>query len=323
MISSQIAAALEVSATPKPGNVHRYLDYEGTKYEHFLAGAIALGPSIRGIAERGVKLGRKEIEYEELGIGHFLSEAISDMRKWHRGGNTHLGISMLFIPLSAAAGIHFQKSQDFKILTLRGEVKKVISSTTANDTKLFYTAISSLNLGWLGNLDADDLLDMSSRGKTSIINTKITFYELMQSSKDWDGIARELANGLDLVFNIGYPTLMKTFNETGDINISTVNTYLTILSQSPDTFIARKIGLEKTSNIQEATEIGMYKAVEISERAKEIVDDYGGLTTQKGKEEINKLDTELRNRQNPINPGTTADITAASIMITLLSGFRF
>ena len=35
---------LEVSATPKPGNIDRDHDFDDTKYEHFLASAISAGP---------------------------------------------------------------------------------------------------------------------------------------------------------------------------------------------------------------------------------------------------------------------------------------
>ena len=35
----QLAILLEVSAYPKPGNVHRTADFQETDYEHFLASA--------------------------------------------------------------------------------------------------------------------------------------------------------------------------------------------------------------------------------------------------------------------------------------------
>jgi triphosphoribosyl-dephospho-CoA synthase len=58
---AQLAALLEVSAYPKPGNVHRLHDFPTTKYEHFLAGSVAISPSINKVAQTGfeIKAGKK------------------------------------------------------------------------------------------------------------------------------------------------------------------------------------------------------------------------------------------------------------------------
>ncbi len=53
---ASLAALLEVSAYPKPGNVHRLKDFPDTKYEHFLAGSVSLGSRMREIAEKGIAL---------------------------------------------------------------------------------------------------------------------------------------------------------------------------------------------------------------------------------------------------------------------------
>jgi len=50
---AMLAALLEVSAYPKPGNVHRLRDVPGTRYEHFLAGSVAMGPAMRKLALGG------------------------------------------------------------------------------------------------------------------------------------------------------------------------------------------------------------------------------------------------------------------------------
>jgi triphosphoribosyl-dephospho-CoA synthase len=101
-----------------------------------------------------------------------------------------------------------------------------------------------------------------------------------------------------------------------------VNAFLKILSEIPDTFIARKIGLEITHNISEAVKIGMPLSQKISEKSKKILDEYRGMLSEKGQVEIVEMDEELRRSAGNLNPGTTADITAASLMIALLTGFR-
>ncbi len=58
---AQLARLLEVSATPKPGNIDRDHNYTDTLFEHFLASTVDVNPFIRGteqiytdILERGI-----------------------------------------------------------------------------------------------------------------------------------------------------------------------------------------------------------------------------------------------------------------------------
>ena len=49
----------------------------------------------------------------------------------------------------------------------------------------------------------------------------------------------------------------------------------------------------------------------------------GGLTTKEGKSALWELDEKLQSLGKDYSPGTTADLTASSIMIALLSGLKF
>ena len=50
-----LAMVLEVSGTPKPGNIDREHDYADTKYEDFLASAIGVSPILEnGCTEGGI-----------------------------------------------------------------------------------------------------------------------------------------------------------------------------------------------------------------------------------------------------------------------------
>jgi len=323
MNAAQLAAALEVSATPKPGNVHRNADYPSTSFEHFLSGAVALGPAIGDAASQGIKVGSGVLKYSEIGIGKYVKQAVQDVNSWHSGGNTHLGSIMLFVPLSASAAILKKREGKIEVELLRKEVVKVMESTTNEDALDFYGSISSLDLGWLGKVQSKDLPDIGShQSSNQIEKSGTTFFEIMKLSSEWDGIAHELTNGLSASFTIGYPSIIKTYTETQDINVATVNAFLKILSEVPDTFIARKIGLEITKDIAEAVKIGMPLSQNISEKSKKILDEYNGMLSKKGHKEIKEMDEELRRSAGNLNPGTTADIAASSLMIALLSGFR-
>jgi len=324
MLCAQLAAALEVSGWPKPGNVHRTKDFRETRFEHFLAGAVAMGPTMREAAVRGVKIGKGELDASALGLGKLIRRAVHDIKLWHKGGNTHLGTCILFTPLAAAAGRSMVDNRQIELTNLRRNVASVMESTTPQDATDVYEAIlmvsSESELGRYGVEGAPDLYDPESRRK--LLEGDISLFDAMKTASGWDSIAKELVTGMRISFELGYPTLTKVFQETCDINVATVHTFLTILSKVPDTFIARKIGHEKSSDIRRAVELGRREIRWLSKAAASILEK-GGLTMEEGREAAWALDRRLQEGGGDLNPGTTADLTSASLMIGLLQGLRF
>jgi triphosphoribosyl-dephospho-CoA synthase len=322
--SAELAAALEVSGWPKPGNVHRTRDYSTTHYEHFLAGSISLGSSVEFAALKGLMVAKNRLNISKIGIGKIIKKAIFDIRKSHKGGNTHLGICLLFIPLATATAKTYIEVGNFSLNVLQNNIKKVILSTTPRDAISVYEAISLVSspheLGRVNDVHAPDIYDKKAYMK--ILENKISLFDAMKESSSYDTIAKELVTGMKISFNIGYRELIETFNLTKNINVATVHTFLRILSKVPDTFIARKIGLRKVSNIKEAVKIGIKETKWISEIAKQILN-LGGLTTEKGAKILWDFDHKLQNLGEDYNPGTTADLTANALFIALLRGLKF
>jgi len=54
MIAAQLAAALEVSGFPKPGNIHREADLGPKTFERLLADSIAIGHACSKNAVKGM-----------------------------------------------------------------------------------------------------------------------------------------------------------------------------------------------------------------------------------------------------------------------------
>lgn len=322
--SAQLASILEVSGWPKPGNVHRTRNHIDARYEQFLAGAIALAPSIELATLKGIMAANGRIELQDIGVGRIIKKAIIDVSKSHNNGNTHLGICLLFIPLSIASSKSYMEEKCFTPSKIMQNIKSIIKSTKPIDTIRVYEAIkmvSSKNeLGRKSNGRSPDIYDKNFRKK--IQEENITLFDAMMESSTYDTVAKELTTGMEISFNIGFKELMKTFEETQDINISIVHTYLTILSKYPDTFIARKIGLKREPDIRKAVEIGVKETIWISREAEEILR-LGGLKTEEGKRALWELDEKLYRLGKEYNPGTTADLTASSIMIALLMGLKF
>ena len=322
--SAQLAAVLEVSGWPKPGNVHRTRDHGDARFEHFLAGSIALGSSIEAAALRGAMAARGKISLSEIGVGRLIKKAVKDFSFSHKGGNTHLGVCLLFIPLSAAAAKTYVEKGSFSTLFLRKNVWNIMRSTTPVDAIRVYEAIrmvsSPRELGKVNGEGAPDLYDKNAKKK--ILSSGVTLFDAMRDASSYDTIARELVTGMEISFNVGFRELVKTFKRTRDINVATVHTFLRILSEFPDTFIARHIGLKKENDIKKAVEIGIRETRWISEAAMRILD-LGGLTTEEGRSALWELDEKLQNLGKDYSPGTTADLTASSLMVALLTGLKF
>lgn len=323
MRAGQLAAALEVCGWPKPGNVHRTADLPGARFEHFIAGSISLGPTIRESALKGVAAGLGEIGVGEIGVGVLVKRAVLDMRAWQRGGNTHLGVILLFMPIAAAAGMTFISHEGMNLTGFRQSFRGVMESTTCQDAVEVYDAIIQASPRGLGRVKGKVAPDLTDEGaKRELVERGLSLYDVMKVSAPWDTISRELTTALQITLNMGYPTLQEIYAQTLDINIATVHTYLKLLSLFPDTFVARNVGLEYTSEIDIAVEIGMRKAEELSSEARKILQ-LGGLTTPEGRGALFEFDEELRRHGGGLNPGTTADLTAASLMIAILCGLRF
>ncbi len=321
MMAAQLASALEVSGTPKPGNVHRNADFIDTRFEHYLAGSIAIGPHIREVALKGIDASLNLIKLSEMRIGRHVKESVHEVKLWHKGGNTHLGIILLFIPLAAAAGFMISKSK-IEPNELRSNLSKIMRETTYQDAIDVWDAILESSVSALGSLEAEVAPDlMSIDAKSEILEKKLSLYDLMKISSKWDNIAKELTTGMRISFDLGYRTLSDVYEKTGDINTATVHTFLTILAKHPDTLIARKVGLRHTQDISKAVKIGLVEAKKISRQA-EIILTLGGLTSKNGRMELDRFDKKLRDPRNKLNPGTTADIVASSLMIAILCGMR-
>ncbi|MCW4002031.1 MAG: triphosphoribosyl-dephospho-CoA synthase [Candidatus Bathyarchaeota archaeon] len=299
----ELAILLEVSAYPKPGNVHRTADFRETRYEHFLASAVAVAPHFRRAAEQGTLISEGKIGPVDVGIGAIIKEAIKSVSVWQSNGNTLLGAIILLSPIAAAAGMfHGEKFSSSK---LRRNIKVIVESTTPIDAANVYDAIQIAKPSGLRKAPKLDITDPTSKQK--IVDEQVALFEVFKIASTYDSIASEWVNNYPITFDLGHPYFIRQLKETTNVNTATVHTFLKILSEVPDTFIARKVGL--------AT------AEEISAEAKHVLKE-GGLTTASGRKLLLKFDEKLRDPAHKLSPGTTADITEAVLATSILNGYR-
>ena len=314
MSKAQLAALLEVSAHPKPGNVHRLRDRWGKRFEHFVAGSIAIGPPVREAFLRGYRAWL-EGDLSSIRVGKLVEKAVRLQLRAHSAGNTHLGVIMLFVPIASSIPLWTASSGD--VHDIGGALLEVLRSTTSADANALMRGIRLMRPSGLGR-PPRGLPDALRKQRTSM-----TLYEVLAASSKWDGVAEELVSGLETCTKVGLPTLVETFERTRDLNVAIVHCFLRLLSHKPDTSIARNVGLAKAphASIDKAVRLGMEEAKRVSMRAREALE-AGGLTTARGRELVEGLDRELEAKGPTHNPGTTADLTATSIFLALLSGAK-
>ncbi len=299
----ELAILLEVSAYPKPGNVHRTADFQGTRYEHFLASAVAVTPHFKHAAENGCQVTEGKIGPTEVGIGTIIKDAIKSISLWQSDGNTLLGSIILLLPIAVAAGMLTHNK--FSLSMLRKNIEIIVESSTPTDAVNVYEAIQIAKPSGLGKAPKLDVTDPTS--KQTILNEQVTLFEVFKIASVYDSVASEWVNNYPISFDLGHPFFTLQLKETTDINVATVHTFLKILSEVPDTFIARKAGLAK--------------AKRISSEAGRILEK-GGLRTPSGRKLLQNFDKKLRNPAHKLSPGTTADITEAVLAISILQGYR-
>ncbi|WP_299523958.1 triphosphoribosyl-dephospho-CoA synthase [uncultured Methanobrevibacter sp.] len=281
---AQIASALEVSGYPKPGNVHRTRDFEDMEFEDFIISGIVIGDTIE---EATSKVDENNLQNAKL--GKYILNAVKETDKWV-ANNTNLGIVMMLTPIACGAAISDNFSQ------LRQNMIKLMEATTVEDAVDLYDAINIADAGGMGDQEEYDVA--SENAKEELRINKQTMFDVLKISAPWDRLANEMTSGMPVVFEIGYPTYDDLKRSTTS-NKACVLTFLTILSEIPDTLISRKYGDDKAS--------------EVSSQAKELLSFKDDVDFEN---KLNEFDEYLY--KNKLNPGTTADLTAASIFVSYL-----
>ena len=202
--------------------------------------------------------------------------------------NTNLGMILLIAPLIHA---RLQVMDSSEILNA---LKIVLKQTTIEDACDVYQAIRLANPGGMGKKNNQDI---SEEPSVSLLKT-------MEISASWDQIAAQYTNNFADIFNFGVPLYKKLLEKWQDEKWATSGLFLSFLAHYPDSLIERKFGLLKAKEI----------SAMISGLERELC-----RSDSPGRYEAQLLEIDSHLKRNRINPGTTADLTAASIFAAGLS----
>ncbi|HEY3621641.1 MAG TPA: triphosphoribosyl-dephospho-CoA synthase [Roseiarcus sp.] len=203
--------------------------------------------------------------------------------------NTNLGIILLCAPLAAAA-----EAPD---AALRPALARVLDGLDRADAHDVFAAIVAANPGGLGRAPRHDV-NAPAAG---------TLREAMAEAADRDRIARQYVTAYEDVFSLGLPALATARRRHGDSRWSTLAVYLTFLAAMPDTHVVRKFDLGTAEAVRR--DAADWRDAFAAARDPEGIAD--GLLTWDG---------VLKSRG--INPGTSADLTVATLFASSLSAIR-
>lgn len=218
------------------------------------------------------------------GVGQAILAAVQATRE-ATGQNTNLGMLLLLGPLAAVPPDQ----------SLADGVLRVLEQLDANDTECIYAAIRLANPGGLGQADAHDVRQAPQVG----------IVDAMRLAADRDLIALQYTNGFSEVLNAARAHFLTWWVRTADWEQSVIGLHLKLLAEFPESLIARKCGIET--------------AIAASEQARDVLA-AGWPGTETGREMCAAFDNWLRAEGHRRNPGTIADLIAATLFALLREG---
>lgn len=282
---AELACAME-ALSPKPGNVSPGKPFKYLNEMTFIASAAAMADAF---ADPGAA------------VGQLVERAVLRTKRL-TDRNANLGIILLLAPLvKAARGAAAKKTGSRRDgicpRELRKSLRDVLAGLGAADSSSIYAAIRSASPEGLNRSEKYDVMDFDGGEAPPIL-------EAMRFASSRDSIAREYAAGYEITFGLTAPKLAALWSEGRDLSASVVQTFLFLMSEVPDTLIARKAGAEASKDAA----IASGAALEL-----------GGCFTGGGRRAVRRLRRMLEDQDNLMNPGTTADLLAAGLFVFLAS----
>jgi triphosphoribosyl-dephospho-CoA synthase len=213
-------------------------------------------------------------------VGELIGDGVQATARVARA-NTNLGIVLLFAPLVRAAAT--QQAGE----ALRAATERTLAQLDVDDAAAAFAAIAHARPGGLGEAPDHDVRAPA----------RVSLREAMAAAAHRDSIASEYATGYAIVFDTGLRLLADALREGAGTLEAIVSLHLGLLASHPDTLIERKAGATTARAVSQAAQ-----------------------NVRDGTRSREDFDASLRGPDHRLNPGTTADLVAATLLAALLSG---
>lgn len=201
--------------------------------------------------------------------------------------NTNLGIVLLAAPLAGAAML--PTSED----DLRGRLAIVLDQLSIEDSVEVFTAIRHAAPAGLSRVQEQDVASEPT----------MALKDVMRLAAGYDRIAYQYVSNFEDIFDIGLPLLREYRARWASLTWASVGVYMAMLSRYLDSHVVRKHG--------------EYQAHEVRVAARALESDFKACENPATiADELIRFDRELK--QAGVNPGTSADLTVATVLAMLL-----
>jgi triphosphoribosyl-dephospho-CoA synthase len=226
------------------------------------------------------------IAQADFTVGERIFNAVEATQK-SVGMNTNLGLVLLCVPIIHAA-LHRVEAQ-----TLQQSLRAILEQLTIDDARLTAQAIVLAVPAGLGNVAECD------------VNNKptISLLAMMQLAESRDRIAWQYSHEFLDIFSYGLARYYEAFARWNNQAWATTALYLGFVASLADSHIVRKYGGD------------LAKLVMVEAKALEI--EYWAIDNPKLiQKKLLAWDASLKLRK--INPGTSADLTVATLLVVFL-----
>ena len=245
--NAELALLLEVSSTPKPGNVDREHEYDDLRFEHFVTGAVGARPGFERAADGEP-------------IGEAFEDAVAGMAD-QRGGNTQFGAILVVTPLVAtAAGGELTRER----------ARETVAATTVADAAGFYRAFEHVDVAVDDPPEGMEPLDVR-RGADAVETLRereLTLADVMERSADVDDVAAEWVGGFGRVFRAAD----RIETESGPVTDRAATVFLELLAEQPDTFVVTRQDRETAEEVRRRAQAVLDGEEDVDAFADELVD---------------------------------------------------
>lgn len=217
-------------------------------------------------------------------VGKRILDAVAATRA-AVGRNTNLGIVLLCAPLASAA----ERGGD-----LRAALAATLADLDRDDAAQAFAAIRLADPGGLGRADSHDVAAPPA----------VTLRAAMAAAAGRDRIARQYATEFEDVFALGLPALAAARRDGLSEGATTSAAFLAFLGAFADTHVARNHGPAAAEAVR--AEGALWRDRMQAERCSDEM--RRGL-----------LDFDARLKARDLNPGTSADLTVATLFADALA----
>ena len=241
---------------------------------------------------RSARAAAPAIAAEKASVGERIHAAIAATRA-AVGVNTNLGIVLLAAPLAHAA--LSGRSRRSPSPRCRRASAQVLAGLTVADAQLAFEAIRQANPGGLGEAARHDVRAPA----------QVSLLEAMREAANRDSIARQYVSGYVDVLDTGLERLAAARASGRDRRWAATEVFLEFLCRYPDSHVARKFGPAEAEALRQ-------EACVQAEAARRSGD------TRAMRRQLQAWDAALKARA--LNPGTSADLTVATLFASCLAG---